>query len=84
MMQVMNSVKKEGLGALEEILSALIEPVNPDPEFVSALKLKLSQAPTVILESGNKHLPFLAAATGLAAGLLIFWLLINNRKPIDE
>lgn len=81
-MNAFNAVDFEGLGGLENILSNLIEPVNPDPKFVEALKLKLSQAPTVIMESGHKHLPMLAAAAGLAAGaLVLYWLTRKKENP---
>lgn len=73
----------EGLGGLEDILNRMIEPVNPDPKFVDALKLKLSNAPVVILESGNKHLPWLAAATGLAVGVMLYLILKKKNTPVD-
>lgn len=75
MMNLLNAAEMEGLGGLEDILNRMIEPVNPDPKFVDALKLKLSNAPVVILESGNKHLPWLAAATGLAVGVMLYLIL---------
>jgi hypothetical protein len=77
-----NTTDFEGLGGLENVLSNLIEPVIPDTKFVEALKLKLSQAPTVIMESGHKHLPLLAAAAGLAAGaLVLYWLARKKENP---
>ncbi len=60
---------------LEEKLSTLIEPVTPDPEFVDALRLKLTQTPTVILESGKKKVLLIAAAAGMVTGVLLVWLL---------
>lgn len=83
MMNMLNAAEMEGLGGLEDILNRMIEPVNPDPKFVDALKLKLSNAPVVILESGNKHLPWLAAATGLAVGVMLYLILKKNNKPVD-
>ena len=82
-MNAFNAAEIEGLGGLESILSNLIEPVNPDPKFVEALKLKLSQAPTVIMESGHKHLPLLAAAAGLAAGALVIYLRTRKTEASD-
>ncbi len=83
MMNLLNAAEMEGLGGLEDILNRMIEPVNPDPKFVDALKLKLSNAPVVILESGNKHLPWLAAATGLAVGVMLYLILKKKNKPVD-
>jgi hypothetical protein len=82
-MNLFNTAEIGGFGGLEDMLSNLIEPVNPDPKFVEALKPKLSQAPTVIMESGHKNLPLLAAAAGLAAGaLVIYWL--TRKKETSE
>lgn len=77
MTNVFNGAELEGL---EDVLSNLLEPVNPDPKFVDALRLKLSQAPTVIIESGHKHLPLLAAAAGLAAGALVLYYLTRKKE----
>lgn len=83
MMNLLNAAEMEGLGGLEDILNRMIEPVNPDPKFVDALKLKLANAPVVILESGNKHLPWLAAATGLAVGVMLYLILKKKNKTVD-
>ena len=83
MIKALQAPYVDGVGGLEDLLSNLIEPVNPDPKFVEAFKLKLSNAPAVMLEPGNKHLPLLAAAAGLTAGALIFWLLIRKDNPAD-
>lgn len=80
MMNLFNAAETEGLGGLEEFLNRMIEPVNPDPKFVDTLKLKLSNAPVVIMDSTNRHLPWLAAATGLAAGVFLFFLLKKKQK----
>lgn len=82
-MNAFNATKIDRFGGLEDLLSNLIEPVNPDPKFVDALRLKLTHAPTVILESGHKHLPLLAAAAGLAAGALVFYLLTRKKEASD-
>ena len=84
MTYLLNAADMDGMGGLEDLLSTLIEPVNPDPKFVQALRLKLSSAPAVILESGSKHLPLLAAATGLAAGVLIFWLIKRTTRKSNQ
>ena len=83
MMNLLNAAEMEGLGGLEDILNRMIEPVNPDPKFVDAIKLKLANAPVVILESGNKHLPWLAAATGLAVGVMLYLILKKKNTPVD-
>jgi len=72
----------KGFWGLEEKLSTLIEPVTPDPEFVDALRLKLTQAPTVILESGKKKVLWIAAAAGMVTGALLVWLL--HRRQEDD
>ena len=69
----------KGLWGLEEKLSSLLEPVNPDPEFVDALRLKLVQAPTVILETGRKKVLWMVAAAGMVTGALLVWLLHRPR-----
>lgn len=69
-----------GFWGLEQKLSNLIEPVTPDPEFVDALRLKLTQAPTVILETGKKQVVLLIAAAGMVTGALLVWLLHRPRE----
>lgn len=71
-----------GFWGLEEKLSNLIEPVTPNPEFVDALRLKLTQAPSVILETGRKKVLWVVAAAGMVTGALLVWLL--NRQREDE
>lgn len=83
MMNLFNAAEMEGLGGLEDFLSRMIEPVNPDPKFVDALKLKLSNAPMVIMDTTNRHLPWLVAATGLATGVLLFYLLKKKKNLGD-
>ncbi len=69
----------KGFWGLEEKLSSLLEPVNPDPEFVDALRLKLVQAPSVILETGRKKVLWMVAAAGMVTGALLVWLLHRQR-----
>lgn len=83
MTNLFHTAEAEGFGGLEDLLSNLIEPVNPDPKFVETLRLKLANAPAVILDTGNKNLPLLAAAAGLTAGILIYWLLKRKDNPAD-
>jgi len=78
----METAGRKGFWGLEEKLSSLIEPVTPNPEFVDALRLKLTQAPTVILESGRKKVVWIAAAAGMVTGALLVWLL--HRPRADE
>lgn len=83
MIEGMDQAGSLGLWGLEEKLSSLIEPVKPDPEFVDTLRLKLTQAPTVFLDSGKKHVVLLVAAAGMVTGALIVWLLKRQHTSAE-
>lgn len=70
----------KGLWGLEDKLSNLIEPVTPDPEFIDSLKLKLTHAPIVYMESEKKRVGFLILAAGLVTGAVIVWLINRWRE----
>ncbi len=75
----MEQAGSKGLWGLEEKLSSLLEPVTPGPEFVDALRLKLTQSPSVILETGKKKVIWMVAAAGMVTGALLVWLLHRKR-----
>lgn len=71
----MDQMEKNGFWGLEEKLSHLLEPVTPDPVFVESLKMKLSSAPTVLVETGRRQLGLIVVGFGLFTGALLVWLL---------
>jgi hypothetical protein len=66
---------------LETKLAAILKPVKPNPVFVDALKLKLSQTPAIVLESSRKNLGLLFLGLGLFTGALTLWI-IRRFKPL--
>ena len=68
------------LGKIEDQLSQFLQPVKPDLHFVNALKSKLVQMPTIVVESTKKGSKFLLWALGILAGVLAIWFLGRPKK----
>ena len=66
---------RPGLWGLEQKLSNLLKPVTPDPEFVDSLKMKLTRAPAVFVETSRRQMGLLVVSFGLFAGAFLVWLL---------
>lgn len=63
---------------LENRLSVL-RPVNPNPEFVSHLRHKLTSRPRIYLERRRSPLIGLVIGLGLFVGVLSIWLVRQIR-----
>ena len=66
---------RPGLWGLEQKLSNLLKPVTPDHEFVDSLKMKLTRAPAVLVETSRRKMGLLVVSCGLFAGAFLVWLL---------
>jgi hypothetical protein len=71
----------EAISNLEILLQASLNPVRPNPDYVSKLKSRLVAPSVVILESPSAQRAYLIVAIGLFIGIFIVWFirLISNR-----
>ncbi len=79
----MNSIKnynEHSLGKLESQLSQLLQPVIPDTNFVNALKTKLTQVPTIVVESTKRGSRSLLLGLGIIAGIVTIWMIDRTSR----
>jgi hypothetical protein len=69
----------EELNELERQLDVSLNPVQPDPQFVQRLQVRLSTPATVVLENPTRTGAFLIVASGLFVGALLVWLIQRLR-----
>jgi hypothetical protein len=66
------------ISTLESLFEAELEssfnPVQPDPEFVTRLRRRLSGKEQVVLEPRSSATAFVLVALGLFTGALLVWL----------
>lgn len=72
----------EAISNLEMLLQASLNPVRPNPDYVSKLKHRLVAPAVIILESPSAQKAYLIVAVGLFVGIFIVWLakLLGNRS----
>lgn len=75
MNEQMSRLSNANLGNLESKLAQLIRPVMPDEDFVSSLKTKITQAPTIFVESTKKNTKLVAIGLGLLVSAAVVWLI---------
>jgi hypothetical protein len=71
------------LGNLESTLSRLLQPVKPDNDFVNTLKTKLTQVPTIVVDSTKRGSRLLFVGLGVIVGIAAIWL-IGKSKGDNE
>jgi hypothetical protein len=69
-----NNMNSGSIFNLESKLASVLKPVSPNPAFVDALKIKLSHAPAIMLETSKKNLGLLLIGIGLFTGALTVWI----------
>jgi len=69
----------EELDALEQRLSVSLNPVQPDPQFVQRLQVRLATPATVVLENPTRTWAFLIVTIGLFISALLVWLIQRLR-----
>lgn len=82
-----NEMNKYGLpylSNLESKLSQFLQPVRPDTEFVNTLKTKLTQVPTIVVETTKKGSKFLFVGLGVLVGIAAIWLIGQSKNDEDE
>ena len=68
---------------LEYTLFSSLNPVEPDPEFVSRLRNRFDHTPSTVMEHPTFWAAYIIVATGLFFGALLIWLvqsLVGGRK----
>jgi hypothetical protein len=67
------------LDELERQLELSLSPVQPDPQFVYRLQVRLSKPATVVLDNPSRTGAFLIVAGGLFVGAMLIWLIQRLR-----
>jgi hypothetical protein len=67
--------KLNGEDDLEIALFSSLNEVEPDPEFVTRLKGRFEQSPTMVLETRTFWEIYVIVATGLFLGSFLIWLI---------
>jgi hypothetical protein len=60
---------------LEKQLFASLNPVIPDPVFITRLEERLKKEPAIVMEGGSFWKAYLVMASGLFGGVLLIWVL---------
>jgi len=60
---------------IENELFSSLNPVNPDPIFVTRLENRLKTQPLIVLERNSVMGAYLVVAFGLFGGVLLLWFL---------
>ena len=71
---------------LEFTLLSSLNPVDPDPEFVTRLRNRFDHNPSTVMEHRTFWAAYIIAATGLFFGTLLIWLvqwLVGGRKTVS-
>jgi len=63
----------------EEELESSFSTVQPDPEFVTRLRRRLSGKEQIVLEPRSSATAFVLVALGLFSGALLVWILRRLR-----
>ena len=64
----------------EAELESSFDPVQPDPEFVTRLRRRLSGKEQIILEPRSSATAFVLVALGLFTGALLVWIFRRVQK----
>jgi hypothetical protein len=75
MNEPLSRLRNASIGNLEMKLSQLIKPVMPDVDFVNSLKNKITNVPTIFVESTKKNTKLVAVGIGVLVSAIIVWLI---------
>jgi len=67
---------------LEFALTSSLNLVDPDPEFVNRLRLRIKKPPSTVLEARTFWEIYVIAATGLFLGVFIIWVIQHFTRKI--
>ena len=75
MNEPLSRLRNANIGNLELKLSQLIKPVMPDVDFVNSLKNKITNVPTIFVESTKKNTKLVVLGIGVLANAIIVWVI---------
>jgi len=75
MNEPLSRLRNANIGNLETKLSQLIKPVMPDADFVSSLKSKITNAPTIFVETTKKNTKLVKVGIGVLVSAIIVWVI---------
>mgnify|MGYP007094539447 CR=1 FL=1 len=64
--------------SMENSLLFNLKPVQPDPEFIKKLRMRLIGSKNIYIEKQNYQLSFILLSVGLFIGALLVWLFRRN------
>lgn len=64
---------------LEFALFSSLNPVEPDPEFVTRVRHRIEKRPAMVLESRSFWEAYVIVATGFFLGAVLLWLTGRRR-----
>jgi hypothetical protein len=73
-------LRNSQVGDLEFALFSSLNPVEPDPAFVTRVRQHIDHRPTMVLESRTFWEAYVIVATGLFFGILLLWLTQRPRR----
>lgn len=68
------SLKNRQVGDLEFALFESLNPVEPDPEFLTRVRTRIETRPSMVLESRTFWEAYVIVASGLFIGAILLWL----------
>jgi hypothetical protein len=74
------ATKDRQVGDLEYALFASLNPVEPDPEFVTRVRQRIETRPAMVLESRTFWEAYVILASGMFFGAVILWLIQLGRR----
>lgn len=75
----LNRKIKDQIMSYENRLQRSLHPVQPDPEFITKLRSRLTTSPSIILDTRSSRKAFIIISAGLFSGALLIWLLRQIR-----
>ena len=73
------ALKNHPEGNLEFALFSSLNPVEPDPEFVTRVRHRIESRPAMVLESRTFWEAYVIVASGFFFGAVLLWLTGRNR-----
>jgi hypothetical protein len=73
-------LKNQPVGNLEYALFSSLNPVEPDPEFVTRVRRHIDHRPAMVLESRTFWEAYVIVVSGFFLGVVLLWL-TTGRRP---
>ncbi|MDO8970617.1 MAG: hypothetical protein Q7U74_08015 [Saprospiraceae bacterium] len=73
------SLKNRQVGELEFALFESLNPVEPDPEFLTRVRSHIDKRPSMVLETRTFWEAYVIVASGMFLGVVLLWLFQMRR-----